>query len=321
MKKSKILIPAFAVLALSVGASITGTVAWFTAAKTANITISNVAAVNVAGDLSVKLSPVSGAFDGGATVDGQSATLTPLLDASFDGTSRYNPTTSTDLNCEINITGLRKLGDSEVYKDLTVTTKEGPKAVKAYFINQFNMTFSTSSQEDMYLLFSPSKSKLDGYTRAQKNIYNALRVMLDFDGKQVIWAPYTYESKLYTAFLEGTSDTVKTAFPASDAFDAQKYVNAQDKTLLKSWEDSKISTGEADFTEVSSKAAIEESKSLLSTTLKKGNNLTVKTTIWFEGLDHDCLSGVSGVQTTAAEITGKVLNMAFYALPTSGFAA
>ena len=34
MKKSKILIPAFAVLALSVGASVTGTVAWFTANRT-----------------------------------------------------------------------------------------------------------------------------------------------------------------------------------------------------------------------------------------------------------------------------------------------
>lgn len=38
MKKSKILIPAFAILALSVGASVTGTVAWFTANRTQSFT-------------------------------------------------------------------------------------------------------------------------------------------------------------------------------------------------------------------------------------------------------------------------------------------
>ena len=38
MKKSKILIPAVAVLALSVGASVTGTVAWFSANRAATVT-------------------------------------------------------------------------------------------------------------------------------------------------------------------------------------------------------------------------------------------------------------------------------------------
>ena len=41
MKKSKIIIPAAAILALSVGASITGTVAWFTAARTQTVSATN----------------------------------------------------------------------------------------------------------------------------------------------------------------------------------------------------------------------------------------------------------------------------------------
>ena len=51
MKKSKIIIPAAAILALSVGASVTGTVAWFTASRTVSATIKNLAAINTSGDL------------------------------------------------------------------------------------------------------------------------------------------------------------------------------------------------------------------------------------------------------------------------------
>ena len=54
MKKSKIIIPAAAILALSVGASVTGTVAWFTASRSVTLTGKNVAAINAAGDLEVK---------------------------------------------------------------------------------------------------------------------------------------------------------------------------------------------------------------------------------------------------------------------------
>ncbi len=54
MKKSKILIPAFAVLALSVGASVTGTVAWFTANRTSSFT-TTFGVADIDGSLSVEL--------------------------------------------------------------------------------------------------------------------------------------------------------------------------------------------------------------------------------------------------------------------------
>lgn len=52
MKKSKILIPAFAVLALSVGASVTGTVAWFTASRSATFS-SSFSTTDLGGKLSI----------------------------------------------------------------------------------------------------------------------------------------------------------------------------------------------------------------------------------------------------------------------------
>lgn len=54
MKKSKILIPAFAVLALSVGASVTGTVAWFTASRSQSFN-STFSVTDVNGDLDIDL--------------------------------------------------------------------------------------------------------------------------------------------------------------------------------------------------------------------------------------------------------------------------
>ena len=86
MKKSKIIIPAAAILALSVGASVTGTVAWFTAARTASFTGNNLAVVNAAGDLKVTLSAVTGCK---VSTDRTSVDLTYLRDASFDGTDVY----------------------------------------------------------------------------------------------------------------------------------------------------------------------------------------------------------------------------------------
>lgn len=55
MKKSKVIIPALGVLILSTAASVTGTVAWFTANRTATITAGEFAVVNTNDNLAVTL--------------------------------------------------------------------------------------------------------------------------------------------------------------------------------------------------------------------------------------------------------------------------
>ncbi len=331
MKKSKILIPAFAVLALSVGASVTGTVAWFTAAKTASISISNVAAINTAGNLNVTLSPMKDG-KGGASISGKVATLTPLLDSSYDGTFRYTPMTTTTVTTDpegvqtstINVTGLRKLDNSTEYKkSLSIVGTEG--TVDAYYLNEFNMEFTTSSQDKMYLLFSPTKSQLLGYTKVEDNVYNSLRVMFTFgsESKHIIWAPYTSETAIFVANIEGAelSANVKTPFSADAEFNSDNYKTKDDKALVKNYDNNRIANEEADFTEVSSKKLVDGSKSLLSKDLKVGAPVNIKVSIWFEGLDSDCLASSTDVQTTAKQFVGKALSMSFYALSATGFAA
>ena len=86
MKKSKVIIPALALMAFSVAASITGTVAWFTANRVATVTAGSFAVVNTTTDLQVSLAPGIGtqAADNNNThtitvIDGYK-----LTDSSFD---------------------------------------------------------------------------------------------------------------------------------------------------------------------------------------------------------------------------------------------
>ena len=82
MKKSRIIVPALAMLTLSVAASVTGTVAWFTASRTASMSATNVAAVNTAGNLSLTLAKGNQATE--ADNDAKTISLQPMRDFSYD---------------------------------------------------------------------------------------------------------------------------------------------------------------------------------------------------------------------------------------------
>lgn len=85
MKKSKILIPAFAVLALSVGASVTGTVAWFTASRSQSFT-SSFAVKDINGDLGIDL---KGNKNAGTSVENKTIKVDgSLTHGSFDATNK-----------------------------------------------------------------------------------------------------------------------------------------------------------------------------------------------------------------------------------------
>ena len=87
MKKSKLLAPAFAFLALSTAAAVTGTVAWFTASRVVTINASAITAYNPEENLKVVLSNPTGATIG--TAEGKESTAAAvntfhLRDASVD---------------------------------------------------------------------------------------------------------------------------------------------------------------------------------------------------------------------------------------------
>ena len=87
MKKSKVIIPALGVLVLSTAASVTGTVAWFTANRTATITAGEFAVVNTNSNLEVVLSNGIGVTPAGDNKSVTTKTDYTLTDSSLDHTA------------------------------------------------------------------------------------------------------------------------------------------------------------------------------------------------------------------------------------------
>ena len=320
MKKSKIIIPAAAILALSVGASVTGTVAWFTAARSVNINVNNLAAIDTAGDLSVVLKPV---LNGGATIDEHDdITLTALRDASYDGAKIYGCTTDTGAVDGSDVEVVRVTGTQEI-TNTPVTVTAGSQSVQIYAINQWDATFKTSSQFKTFLCFEPVKSKLTDFVPGDKSIYNALRVMMQVSDssqegyeKTVVWAPYTNDRTSISVYHVKEAGTVKTPFKAAtDTFNADNYKKDETNSLIETFEHV---TNSAVYTETSAIADVKGGKNTLSSSLKSGNDVDVRFTVWFEGIDSDCVSTAADLNNLATYEIKKVMNLSFYSLPKSG---
>lgn len=90
MKKSKVIIPALGVLVLSTAASITGTVAWFTASRTAYVTTGDFAVVATDGNIAASLTAGVGTTVAGTVVSPKqvSSQDIKLGDASFNPSTK-----------------------------------------------------------------------------------------------------------------------------------------------------------------------------------------------------------------------------------------
>lgn len=312
MKKSKIIIPAAAILALSVGASVTGTVAWFTAARTASFTGNNLAVVNAAGDLKVTLSAVTGCS---LSADSKSVNLTYLRDASFDGTSVYVADLSQD--------GTKIIGLSEAaigsYNKAQVKVGNEVKEKDVYKINQWKATFETSSAEDTYLFFNPDQAKSyvkeANYSPAANSIYKALRVMMQCDSKTMVWAPYVAaEETVYHVKQAATNLDIDATTQPGNIPETYGNENVEaTANVVKNVEAIDV------ISEKKTTTAAAAADYCLSTTLKKDSAKVVKCSLWFEGLDSSCFTGASDV-TTAIEETMNKINFYFFAIAKNSFA-
>ncbi|MDY3209241.1 MAG: hypothetical protein SOX24_02170 [Candidatus Enterosoma sp.] len=122
LKKSAVVIPALARIAVTAAASVSGTVAWFTANRSVTVKGSNFNAVAQDGDLSIKLGDVLvGVVADGTTGSVKMADKTSLTDASYNTTSSelYTKILGENEKNETVVTGYEDLGTA------TVTDTEG----------------------------------------------------------------------------------------------------------------------------------------------------------------------------------------------------
>ena len=315
MKKSKIIIPAAAILALSVGASVTGTVAWFTASNRATVTANDLAVINAQGALTATNTAISGC----SIESSGNVKLNYLQDASYNYESDKTYVAVLDTDGKL-VVGSREVPTNGHRTLLLGTGNEED----IYYVSQWTTKFETTSKENQYLFFDNhlDKSYLkDGVDDAA--VYKALRVSMVCGAKKILWAPYTGESTLYYLNTATTLDVNK-----------QYDVDGTEKGDSENKQDVSVAFGSA-VTSAEKLAIIPNAKEgdslsgtitnhklLLSDALIKDTPVSVKMTVWFEGLDQDCIDGKSGLNTTGTtEAIKKVLNLSYYAVASGSFVA
>lgn len=157
MKKTRIIIPALAMIAFSVAASITGTVAWFTANRTVSIDAGTYAVVKTSSDLSCTVADGIGtsATNSGST-HGISVTG-KLTDGSFDHAGSNNFIYAPNLSGTK--VGSRNALASATASDLTRGTTADSKTI--YTAVTWDVTFTvqfSAAQQDIGLFLDLSTS-------------------------------------------------------------------------------------------------------------------------------------------------------------------
>lgn len=317
MKKSKIIIPAAAILALSVGASVTGTVAWFSASRTVSTTVNNLAAINTSGDLGVEILD-EGLVGAKKSSSGDSVELSYLQDASYDAVDdeAYVSTLNNDGSL---VTGTRLVA-KETYKTVAVTVDEVTSYQSVYVVNQWQAKFSTSSTATNYLYFDPTNtvSKIST-TIADTSVFKSVRVAMNNVNESLytVWAPSTGDTSYYYVKDAGTLGTAQSstvaAVPANYGALVGKYTDPNHVSKH----------GDATVSEGLTTEAAEKNTALLSKTLKGGqtpSTPTIRFTVWFEGLDPNCIAGKTEISSTTAAKIVKSLTLGFYAVDSTTLA-
>ncbi len=282
-KKSKIIVPALALITATTVASVTGTVAWFTANRVATVTGSNFALSNNEGDLKITVTNPIGVT---ATQNGESAVNiavnnSVLLDASYDGTNIYtdNP------------------GGETTYK--TVNAQYATNS-NYYYAFQWTMTFSVdvTNVAGTYDIFFNTNSTVTN--TASKNTDSAFR--MSFKGSQsVVWAPNAAWSSETGSELKYVSSTSATTNYTQATATTHGIVCKSDTALQTlAYDKGTSNTSRGDYLGTATRPKSATDSKYIAT-------LAVTATVWYEGLDatviNDNLNALSNITA----------NLSFYA--------
>ena len=319
-KKSAVVIPALARIAVTAAASVSGTVAWFTANRSVTVNASNFAAQSQNGDLTISLvdNTLLGVTEDTDSKSVKRADNSVLTDASFDLTNLYTKVMDDDGN----VTGFKDLGvikvDSgngggEVFNS-NWSANAGSGVTLYYAVSwTWNFTYTfTSDTTDMALYFDLGASSFafteqkvnkqtvdmtgthqDTYTG---NVSKGFRLAMvskastENEPKNIVWAP---EGANVKSHVNGTAKENKPDFLDSEFhadLDAEHYHKATD--VLNKGE-----TGDTQITDSNNAYCY------LGRLTKAKNSFNVVCTAWFEGTDETNV--INSAQNVAVSATQK----------------
>jgi len=228
MKKSKIIVPALALLAFTTISSVSGTVAWFTASRGGSFTASNFKVVNPEGNMAIALGNKIGTTISGTTVnvatkyEGEaSAQANTQVDASFD---HKTPALWQDIP---NDNG----GQPTSFTTVSLTEAKAQIENHVFMIISWTATFTYTfgaDTADANIYFNAAEStftvaegiKADADNSTKLYTYRGFRVaMIESTGAaSTVWAPQQLAAQCkYITKSDGTKGTYKPALSGDPA--------------------------------------------------------------------------------------------------------
>jgi uncharacterized cupredoxin-like copper-binding protein len=309
-RKSTIVIPALALMVLTVGASATGAVAWFTATRQVTATASTFTAASTTSALTIKTTHGQGthtsdanngeANDGNVYVNTSNntteATANYLCDASFDAVNDKLYHTVLDDDGKVgSFAEITNNGLTDTTYNTGKMTNDGNHAIY-YAVNwQYTFHYETTNPNGSALLFDRTSS-FDQTSGLPAGFRIAFRQVVNSGNALYrVWtnsATSTYIKDTTASYDTSSSLVYDTSYDASHI--------VQTSTSYSRVEDSSISSGNL--------ASLPEYLGTFTSGSSPVNTITIKCTAWYEGTD----SSVVKDNLTTTGNPAITANMNFY---------
>lgn len=287
MKKSKIILPAVALLTISTVAAASSTVAWFTANRTVKVEVSEVAVYNPESNLNVTLSTVA---NSGATATDKKVTMPKYMrDGSVDAAN--GKVYKKDVVAET----YEALADNTYFTDTALITGEtGPQNI--YRATSWKMTFSmVGAAADDYAVLIDMTNTVTNFTRNDDEVSSK-------DTKKI-------SESFRIAFVAGDQVTVLAPWATEDNL---KYVT--NNAANGNYKDNKVTvTGKAitsaEIASTDKDTKLTAANGYVGTIAKSADaaaasELKVTCYAWFEGEDPACVVPTEAINTKVSSILG-----------------
>lgn len=287
MKKSKIILPAVALLTISTVAAASSTVAWFTANRTVNVEVSEVAVYNPESNLNVTLSTVA---NSGATATDKKVTMPKYMrDGSVDAAN--GKVYKKDVVAET----YEALADNTYFTDTALITGEtGPQNI--YRATSWKMTFSmVGAAADDYAVLIDMTNTVTNFTRKDDEVTSK-------DAKKI-------SESFRIAFVAGDQVTVLAPWATEEDL---KYVT--NNAANGNYKNNKVTvTGKAiasaEIASTDKGTKLTAANGYVGTIAKSADaaaasELEVTCYAWFEGEDPACVVPTEAINTKVSSILG-----------------
>ena len=260
-KKSKfVILPALATLVLTGVASVTGTVAWFTANRAVSVNTGNFNVQDENSSLAITATAGNGTSVNGTTVNPTGV----LTDASFDLTNVWTDIPSDEAGAQP--TTFAKVTNADYKTGSTVTSDAGTKDVYYAVDWTYTLTLTTATSKNVDLFFDLS-SAFSG--NVDNDVSDGFRIAFVAGGENIVWGK------------DSTATHVSSENKADATFATYVTTNTG---YVKRNDEAEGATNASEY---------------LGTFTSTVTSITIKCTAWYEGTDSAVVSGKSATALNA----------------------